>query len=121
MAEAGALRESLEEVFAGTLLWADPVRRVPIPDVQQLIAACAEVALESLGVVDESPGDPELTMLLRFGRSCIKPWAEDTVDRGIQSSLAGPPFARLSSDERERLAARLRAVVDEKVSAANLD
>jgi hypothetical protein len=114
-------RASLEELFAGTLLWADPVRRVTIPDVQELIVECAEVSLEALGLADETPSDPEWTKLLEFGRRCIKPWAEHIADRGIQSSLREPPFACLTLAERERLAARLRAVVDEKVSAAKLD
>lgn len=114
-------RANLEALFAGALLWADPVRRVPIPDVQELIVECAEVSLEALGLADETPSDPEWTKLLAFGRRCIKPWAEETVEHGIQSSLREPHFASLTLAEREGLAARLRAVVDEKVSAANVD
>ncbi len=117
MAEAEATRETLEEVFAGTLLWADPVRRLPLAVVREITAACAERSLAALGLVDETPGDPELMDLLAFGRARFKPWAEATAARGIEVALREPLFAHLSRADRQALAARLNAVVDEKLNA----
>jgi len=62
MAEAGATKEGLEQLFAGTLLWAVPVRCLPVGMVREIIAACAEKSLEALGLVDETAGDPDLTL-----------------------------------------------------------
>jgi hypothetical protein len=86
--------------------------------VREIIAACAEKSLEALGLVDETPGDPDLTELLEFGRARFKPWAEDTAARGIEVTLREPLFAHLSRGDRKQLAARLKAVVEERMNAA---
>lgn len=118
MPEEESPREGLETLFTAYLHGADPVRRVSIPDVREVIVACVEASLEAMGVIDESEGDPELTGMLEFCRRCFKPWAEENVESGIERALSRPPLAPLSSDQRDRLATRLRTVVSEKLSTA---
>ena len=111
-------RAELERLFLGLLYGADPVRRVSTPDIRQVIEACVEASLEAIGLVDESEGDPDLSGTLEFCRRCFKPWAEENVESGIRRALSRPLFAPLSPDQIDRLAARLRVVVSEKLSTA---
>jgi hypothetical protein len=111
-------RADLERQFLTVLYGADPVRRVSTPDIRQVIEACVEASLEALGLVGESEGDPDLTGMLEFCRRCFKPWAEENVERGIRRALRRSLFASLSPDQIDRLEARLRVLVSEKLSTS---
>jgi hypothetical protein len=118
MGESETPRADLERLFMAVLYGADPLRRVATPDIRHAIEACVVLSLQALGLARESEGEPDLTGLLEFGRDCFKPWPGENVGSAIESALGDTVFATLSPDELHRLAARLRAVVSERMRTA---
>jgi hypothetical protein len=106
-------KAGLEQVFAGSLVSAEPFLRLPIPLFRAAIAECAVVTLRALGLPEDAPGDEELEGLLEFDRATFKPYRGYTSEQAILSVVHEPEFQALSSDGRTALTANLMKVVEE--------
>ncbi len=97
----------------GEALW-----RRSVPEVRAVVAACAAVAMDTLGLPEEPVGD--LLGEMEFARTMLNPkerrrGTDEEIARDLHGALSKEPFRALSELERERLMQRLLSVVRHKL------